>query len=456
MKNFLLIFLLQGIITTFGQVHIIGYAPQFIAKRFSIWKEEDFISKKRQIVQDTVVNEKGIFKFKLPPGPIEKYYVGMDDIYGYFFVQDGATYKIEFISDNPQNLSYNLKEEIELNFYDLDSNDINYKILGFEAWLDYSLSELHFEENNEAQILRKISLVKLQIMKDAQKDSSAFFREYLRYSIGMNIDNMPYVGAPSPEDKFKFYFHDKPILYSNPYFFSYFESYYDQFISQLGTESANDYFKALVALDTKKQDIIIKSHPCTGDSALRSLIQLYILYQAMYSNFIPKSVIKANLKLQSENAVTSFHRQIAKNLIEKYTNLEIGDPFPFDQLNANPIENKFVYVHAYNPSNMQCIQELSALKKLKLTYGNKIEFLTLYVDKPVMNEAERKALDNITWKKIAIPGDDSIWNKLGITTFPYYLMLDKDMNLFISPALSPTPNGKYETIEKTFFDLTKP
>jgi len=176
LNKFLLTLLLQGVIVTYAQVNIVGYAPQFKSKNFSIWKEEDFISKKRRIVQDTIVNDKGIFKFKLPPGPIEKYFIGMDDIYGYLYVQDGATYKIEFISDNPQNLSYNLQEEVELNFFDLDSNDINYKILGFEAWLDYSLSELHFEENNEAEILRKISLVKLQIMKDAQKDSSAFFR----------------------------------------------------------------------------------------------------------------------------------------------------------------------------------------------------------------------------------------------------------------------------------------
>ena len=133
LNKFLLTLLLQGVIVTYAQVNIVGYAPQFKSKNFSVWKEEDFISKKRRIVQDTIVNDKGIFKFKLPPGPIEKYFIGMDDIYGYLYVQDGATYKIEFISDNPQNLSYNLQEEVELNFFDLDSNDINYKILGFEV-----------------------------------------------------------------------------------------------------------------------------------------------------------------------------------------------------------------------------------------------------------------------------------------------------------------------------------
>ncbi|NBO59467.1 MAG: hypothetical protein EBU82_00685 [Flavobacteriia bacterium] len=89
-------------------------------------------------------------------------------------------------------------------------------------------------------------------------------------------------------------------------------------------------------------------------------------------------------------------------------------------------------------------------------YGSKVEFITVYVDKPLTNEAEKKALSQISWKKIALLADDPFWSSMAISTFPYYLLVDHEGNLLNAPALSPTPNGKYETIEKTFFDLIKP
>jgi len=32
-------------------------------------------------------------------------------------------------------------------------------------------------------------------------------------------------------------------------------------------------------------------------------------------------------------------------------------------------------------------------------------------------------------------------------------LLDKDLVLTAAPALSPAPNGSYETIEKTFYEI---
>jgi hypothetical protein len=44
---------------------------------------------------------------------------------------------------------------------------------------------------------------------------------------------------------------------------------------------------------------------------------------------------------------------------------------------------------------------------------------------------------------------------LKIKTFPYYILLDEQLNIKSMPALAPSPNGLYETIEKTFYDITR-
>jgi len=161
-----LIVALHGINLT-GQIIIVGHAPQFVAKKFSIWKEEDFLSRKRFIAQETKVNTKGKFRFELPACPVQKYYIGTDEIFGCLYVENGAFYRIEFFSDNPQNSSYNLKEEIELTFIDLDSNDINYKIIKFENKLDKELTELYLDKRNDGELLRKITISKYKILKKA-------------------------------------------------------------------------------------------------------------------------------------------------------------------------------------------------------------------------------------------------------------------------------------------------
>ncbi|MBM3165237.1 MAG: hypothetical protein FJZ80_07240 [Bacteroidetes bacterium] len=176
----------------------------------------------------------------------------------------------------------------------------------------------------------------------------------------------------------------------------------------------------------------------------------------MNNDFLPKSVIESNLRLQSEKSPFTLHRKIAINLLLNIAKLEIGDPFPFERLNYVPSVNKPVYIHAYNPSNTFCIQEIRALRKLLGTYGSNIEFLTLYIEKPLTNEAEKKAMDQITWKKIGLPQNDAFWATIGANTFPYYILVDKEANLLHAPALTPTPNGQYESIEKIFFTLIKP
>jgi len=453
---FLIALLCSLTLKSVAQATIVGYAPQFCGKKFFLWKEEDFLSKKRAVIKDTIVNSKGIFRFTVAPGPIQKYFIGNNDLFGYLYVQDGGKYKIEFISEKSQDKTYNLREEIELTFIDLDSTDINYKILGYESWLDDILSQIHFEKNNDDELWSKITYLKYAILKDVQQDTSSFFRNYVWYSIAMNIDNLRYKGARSQKDNFETYFQNRPILYSNTSYCQYFESFFDQFVTRMQVEDASSFFQAVVDLNIAAQDQIIKKYSYTSDDPLRSLIALYILKQAAGANLIPKSIIISNLSLRNTSSPIETHRKLANNLLLKLSKLSVGDVFPFDRIKIKPTDGKYVYIHAFNTSNTQCIQELNALIKLKLRYGSTIEFLTVYVDKPLNSVTEKKAFESISWTKVGLKEDDPLWEQLGIFTFPYYLLIDKDFVLLASPALTPTPNGKYETIEKTFFELSKP
>ena len=42
-----------------------------------------------------------------------------------------------------------------------------------------------------------------------------------------------------------------------------------------------------------------------------------------------------------------------------------------------------------------------------------------------------------------------------IESYPQYTLIDPTSHIVASPALKPTPNGQYETIDLTFFHLKK-
>lgn len=451
-------------ISVSSQVRIIGHAPQFVNQRFFLWRYDDFISGKKTLVQDTSVNAQGIFKFQVNVDQIKKFVIGNDQLTAYLYVQPNAKYNVEFIADQAQHASYNLKEEVELTFYDLDSNDINYKILGFEAWIDNYMADIFVERDvNPGSYASKIALLKMMVAHDIKKDTSAYFANFMRYTVANDIDNQRFIGSPTKIDQYKQQLAGQPILYGCDYYMDYFKSFYDQFIYQIEPEIANQLFAAYASNNLISSDTILAQASFVENKELRSLVQLYLLKQGLNDNFLPRSVIISTLKKIGKKSPYQIHREIAINILSQLTLIHQGDPFPFNeligstgQIDFTSLQGKYIYIHAFNPANTLAIGELPALKKLKNAYGSKVEFVTLYVDGITDNASETRAMEQITWKKIGLPLDSHVWNNLGILTFPYYILLDRDSNVMATPALGPSPNGKYETIEKTFYDLSKP
>ncbi len=445
-----------------AQFSIVGYAPQLINQPIYLWKYEDFMSERLSIVQNTTVDARGIFRFKGQGNEIQKMMIGTDQQKGYLYTEPHRKYNIEFIIENPQNASYNLKEEIELTFLDLDSTDINYKILGFHAWVDDYLTNIYVEKDvYPKEFSRKIAIMKVLVAKDAKADTSDYFIQFMKYTMANDVDNLRFIGAPLEEDKYTLYLKDAPILYHSDYYMDYFKSFYDQFLFRLEAQKSKELFGAFASVDLNKSDSILSKCNYTHSPELRSLLRIYILKQALYDDFIPKSVILSNLLKISKESSFTMHQTIAKNLLSQISMVQIGSPFPWEYLQKDSIDfskfkGKHIYLHAFNPTNTQCINEIAALKKLKNTYGYAIEFITLYVEHENLNETESRGLEQINWTKIGVALDDPIWKNLGIQTFPYYTLLDPENIVLASPALSPTPNGKYENIEKTFYQITKP
>jgi hypothetical protein len=153
-------------------------------------------------------------------------------------------------------------------------------------------------------------------------------------------------------------------------------------------------------------------------------------------------------------------KKMAHNLYKQFNELTIGARVPNYTLETGIEFNKFlgkaVYLHFYDPSNMNCISEIGAIRKLNDKYGPFVEIVTIYpTPQAPLNATELRNLKALTTNKFALPENHPIWDDLKIKTFPYYILLDEQLNIKSMPALAPSPNGLYETIEKTFYDIKR-
>ena len=87
-------------------------------------------------------------------------------------------------------------------------------------------------------------------------------------------------------------------------------------------------------------------------------------------------------------------------------------------------------------------------------YGQYVQFISIY-RKSELSEDAKKRITDIDWEVYGLPASNAIWKNYSIETFPSYTLIDAVGYIVASPALAPTPNGQYETIDKTFFYLKK-
>ena len=467
------VFLLLLILITFleseslAQMQVKGIAPEYSNSKITLSSISDFISNKENQLASDTINEKGYFNLTVSAAniknagleSIQKYILRVNNSYAYLYLENRKYYTVEF--PLPEYIS-STNSEVELTFFDLDSTDINYKILGFQTWMDGYLSEIYYtKEADHAAFIKNIQAFKNEASAVYSQDTSSFLFNFVKYSIGQTIDNIPFLGAPSLTDKYNFYFSSQPIGYQNDAYMDYFKGFYKRFLYQLEGNNAKELYSAFASSNLAFADSILEREPFLKNPELRELVLLNILREEYFSNYLPKSgSIQLLFQIQKQSEYSNI-RNIASALYNQFNGLNIGSKFPdiiLDQSKLNeklsPLKGKYIYVHCYNPSNKDCIAELKSLKKLQEKYGKDISFITLYSkNETAYTATEQRNLDVINWPKYGFDVNNGIWEQLQVNTFPYYLLIDDSFHLYSAPALSPTPNGKYETIEKTFYDL---
>ena len=278
------------------------------------------------------VDSNAIFEFKFLNKDIEKVILRGANFYAWLYIQPKATYFIELPEPTQYVSSMERDKEIEMLFFRLDSTDINYKILGFEAWMDESISEIYQ-------------------LKDIQLD------------------------------KFEFYLNEDSIHYKNPKFIEYAELFYEKYLYQLDKETKTLAEAALRKGSLSELTSALKDDAYIQTQQRAEFVTLLICKEAFYQGYLDRALIYELLTRMKKESTHIEHQQIANELLSLFKQMQIGMQAPDYILSSNKhfyqYKGKWVYLHIFDPANERCITEISALKKLQLKYGGTFQFVTI-------------------------------------------------------------------------------
>lgn len=422
------------------------------------YRVNDFISETELEIGRSKVDSNSIFEFKINCTEIEKVILRGANFYAWLYIQPKTKYYIElpeptdFVSSTEQN------KEIEMLFFRLDSLDINYKILGFEAWMDETIADVYqLKDIHPEQFISKVRSFKQETSTLYDKSDEPFFFNYVKYSVGLSVDNFNIIGGPSKIDKFEFYLTEDSLLYKNPKFIEYAVSFYEKYLYQLNKDIRTKAEEALRQGSLRLFTSALMEDPFIQSKKRAEFVTMIMCKEAFYQGYLDRSLIFEFIITLAKQSEFIEHQMIASELLNLFKQMQIGMKAPDYTLSPtkhfHQYKGKWVYLHHFDPSNERCITEISALKKLQLKYGNTFQFITIYPNKENYTKAEQRTLDAITWDKFPLNQNDDLIKSLQLSSYPLYVLFDPNLILYASPALSPTPNGRYETIER-FFNST--
>ncbi|MBI2258692.1 MAG: hypothetical protein HYU67_07310 [Flavobacteriia bacterium] len=465
MKNSLTLFFLNFLFIGLGQQAIIkGFAPKYIGQKIEILQIEDYLSSKEKTIFSGIVSNDSTFYAEIPIENTQKIIIRSKNNTGQMYVQKGAKYFIYFPEKNKFDEYRPLGNQVEIAFQDLSEEDVNFKILSFDRWMNTFLGEYFYKKNIEKlEFLKKLDSFKLNVFQYYHKDTNFFFQTYVRYSIA-NLDDIQYLGHRNRFEKYDFYLDQYPVSYSNDVYMKYFNTFYKNICTKMAMEFSNKVYLGILKSSPTLMVNALGEEYTLKNKRLRELCLLKLLSDEYFSGEYPQTNILSVLDSMKHYAIYDEHKIIAGNLIQKLTELVQGSNAPDFELvsiqtkqvyTKKDFLNKHVYMQFVDFQIKESEKELELLVPMYEKYKKDVEFITLYKNENKLSPKGKELLDKLPWPTIPISDEFRVVKNYKIFSYPTYVLLDSYGYVVDFPALKPTPNSKYETIDKSFFYIKK-
>ncbi|PHR29594.1 MAG: hypothetical protein COA38_11260 [Fluviicola sp.] len=463
MNKLIIFFLLISGATVAQTVTISGIAPAYVGKDIEIYEIEDYLSNTERLITSTTVQADSSFSLKFFSPNIQKIIIKGVNNKGHMYVQAKAKYNIFIPEKNKFDPYRPTGNNIEIGFLSLDSTDINYKILGFQRWMDRFIGlNFHLRTYDNVLFNERLEGFKTNVEKAYAPDTCQFLKTYVRFSIA-SLDNIEQGASRNRYEKHDFYIKQSKVSYQNDAYMDYISGFYQEMIPRLSNETNQAVYMGVLRSSPMVIMQALGKEYTLINLRIREIVMIKSLADEYYLFDFPQTNILTILDSVANNSLFKANAVIAKNMRNRLTQLVPGGKAPDFVLAQQGIEtktlfgfkDKYLYLHFIDPNNQQSIKELELLERVYNSYSEYVQFVTIYRVNDELEIAPLDRLNQLPWDVYGIAPGNSLWKNYQIEAFPHFVLIDATGNIVASPALAPTPNGQYETIDKTFFSIKK-
>ncbi len=447
----------------FGQrVSILGYAPTYTGKTVKAYDIEDYFSGKERLIATSTVQADSLFSLTFDISEVRKIVIRSGNNHGFILVEPNASYRIYFPERDKYTPYRPTGNEVELAFLDLDSTDINYKVLSFQRWVDHFLgNNYHLHSVDAKEFMTNLDKFKANVEKAYKEDTSIYLKAHVRFTLA-GLDNIPNAAERNRFEKYDFYLRNTPVYYNCETYMTYVSDFYQKLLPRLSNEANQAVYDGILRSSPTLIMHALGTEYTLSNIQLRELVMIKTLSEAFHDDEFPQTNILTVLDSLSQRAIFKQHRVIAANIRNKLTELVPGGKAPDFVLLQEGSETKtlynfagkHVYLHFMDPESLNSRKELPLLKELHQNYAPYIHFVTVYKEQDLSEEG-LKAIRSLDWDVYGLSESNAIWDRYRIESYPQYTLIDAAGYVVASPSLGPTPNGEYKTIDETFFHIKK-
>lgn len=456
---------------------ITGYAPDYVGKTVEVFEILDFYSMKEERIAVATVGADSSFSMSFLNPRTQKVTIRSNNNFSYLYIEPGRKYEV-FMPLHDRDKPYRpLGNYVTCTFLNLDTTDINYKLLTLNHAVDqlYAANIYNFVRNKQ-KFLNQYKVFKDSIYKSFDAKET-FYNSLVHYSFA-DLDMSFYTNEKAQEFIFNTYLDKEPVLYNNEYYALTVKKIYSNLFSQLSLEISNRVYLAALkkspslimkALESDKKvgpSYILKDGKVAKtftNEQLRELAMIYGLKDAYSDAEFPKTNVLEILDSISKFPKYAENGKIAANILFRLTEVTPGNPAPDfvltnskgELLNLKRFENSYLYLHVFKLDYTQTSQEIELLKGIYQRYSSLVKFVSVYFKGEKKTKKMEQLIQSIPWDVVEIDENDPLLKSYNIQSYPYYALIDRTGVVVSSPALGPLPNGEYLTIDKTFYDIQK-
>jgi hypothetical protein len=309
---------------------------------------------------------------------------------------------------------------------------------------------------------KKIEEFKLNAERVYAKDTSSFFKTYVKFSIA-SLDNIQFIAERNRFEKHDFYIKNAPVSYKNDAYMTYISSFYEKILPRLSSEANALVYTAVLKSSPTLLMRALGSEYTLVNLRVREIVMIKMLSEEFYAKDLPQTNIITILDSLSNRCLFNGNTIIAKNLLSRLTELTSGGKAPDFALilpdgslrTLSNYRGKHLYLHFIDPTSIKSTNEIGPLIQIYERYKEDIQFITIYPSGEYDEKVMESTLNTIPWTKVALEQSNVFWKNYKIESFPQYILIDGYGYVVSAPALGPLPNGQYETIDQVFFTIRK-